>query len=74
MTEAGHLARRRRNTMEDRLGVETVRGALASLVTDPPKGPADYRTFRDRLERAGASVKELQDFEKACPSPRRIRN
>lgn len=56
--------------MEERLGDETVQGALASLVTDPPEGPTDYGTFRDRLERAGASVDALESFEDTCLVPR----
>lgn len=52
--------------LEDYVGAEHVRGALASLITDPPAGDVDYAAFRARLVQAGAVPEALDQFGAEC--------
>lgn len=52
--------------MEEMLGADIVRAALASYIVSPPDESVDYAAFRRRLRAAGASHASLARFETTC--------
>ena len=52
--------------LEDYVGNDVVRRALAALVTDPPTAEVDYAELRERLTAAGAADTALDKFGTEC--------